>query len=193
MKKNKNIIIFASGGGSNAKAIYEYFLSSEKVEIILIVSDQPQAKVLDWAKEVGIPTLILDSKEMQSNVALQQLKEYQPDLLVLAGFLKKIPELWLKEWPHQLINIHPALLPHFGGLGMYGMHVHKAVHKAGCSESGMTIHKVNENYDEGAILLQARCVLLPEDEPEDIAQKVLKLEHYYYPKVIDFLLQEMED
>lgn len=190
MKSTQNIIIFASGGGSNAQAIYQHFLPHDQVNIALIVSNRPDAKVLEWAKEVDIPQYIMEEQEMSTEECIILLKSYQPDLLVLAGFLKKIPASWLDIWPNQIVNIHPALLPRFGGQGMYGMNVHRAVKQEGVLESGMTIHRVNEQYDEGAILLQAKCILLPEDEPEDIARKVLRLEHFYYPKVIEFLLQE---
>lgn len=190
MKLTQNIIIFASGGGSNAQAIYRHFLDHATVNIALIVSNRPDAKVLQWAQKVGIPQYVIEDKDMRKEECVAHLKSFDPDLLVLAGFLKKIPASWLDLWPDQIINIHPALLPGFGGQGMYGMNVHRAVKDAGLLESGMTIHRVNEHYDEGAILLQAKCVLLPEDEPEDIAQKVLRLEHFYYPKVIEFLLQD---
>lgn len=189
MQESKNIILFASGGGSNAKAIYAYFQKRfPQVKFPLLVCNNPKAGVLDWAKEVGISTQLIDKSILNDAEFLEKLKALQPDLLLLAGFLWMIPKEWLSTWPEEIINIHPALLPNFGGRGMYGMNVHKAVKEAQKKESGITIHRVNEHYDEGAILLQARCSLDTNDTPEVIAQKVLRLEHYYYPRLAAQLL-----
>lgn len=188
MRVPKKIILFVSGGGSNAKAIFNYFKSFNEVEFSLLICNNPKSAALTWADEVGIPTKLVTKSTFQDVALLEELKAIQPDLLLLAGFLWMIPKPWLEVWPEEIINIHPALLPDFGGKGMYGMNVHKAVKAAQMNVSGMTIHRVNEHYDEGAILLQARCSIASTDTAEEIAQKVLKLEHFYYPRLVSQLL-----
>lgn len=187
-KRTHNLILFASGTGSNVRAIIEYFKGRSDVQVSLVVSNNPSAGVLQIAREEGVPTKLCTGKELESDVLIEELKSYQPSLLVLAGFLKKIPEKMVNTFPHQIINIHPALLPKYGGKGMYGMHVHEAVIAAAESVSGITIHYVNEHYDEGQTIVQATCTVEPNMSPSELAQKIHKLEHFYFPRTIDFLL-----
>ena len=185
----KNIAIFASGTGSNAKKIVEYFQTSEKIKVSVIISNKSTAPVLQMANHYEIPTLIINRQEFyETEDILKKLYAYHVDYVILAGFLWLIPSYLVKAFENQIINIHPALLPKYGGAGMYGMNVHRAVKTAGETESGMTIHFVNEKYDEGAIIFQAKCLLNENDTPEDIAKKVLVLEHEYFPKIIEMTI-----
>jgi len=186
---NKKIVIFASGGGSNAESILHYFKSNPIVEIRSFFINNPRAFVIERAKQHNIPYSIFTREEYQNGKVLDQLKSINPDLIVLAGFLWLIPTNFVKQFPNKIINIHPALLPNYGGKGMYGMNVHKAVKEASETESGMTIHYVNEKYDEGNIIFQGRCSIDRQDTIQDIAAKVLKLEHKHYPKEIEKLLK----
>ncbi len=187
----QSVIIFASGGGSNAAAIIQYFRGQSNVRVAMIVSNNPNAGVLDIAKREEIPFLIVDRKAFSESLFLEQLATAEPALLILAGFLWKIPESLVKAYPGKIINIHPALLPGYGGKGMYGIHVHKAVLEARERESGITIHYVNERYDDGATVLQAHCPVMSDDTPQVLAARVLKLEHYFYPRTIGFLLEQI--
>lgn len=189
-KSVKSLILFASGKGSNAQAIIRYFHKSDLARVTLIVCNNANAGVLDIARAHNIPFLIIDKQTFQEKLMLEQLREYQPDLIVLAGFLWKIPDHLLMEFPGKIINIHPALLPKFGGKGMYGQKVHEAVLAAGETETGITIHFVNENYDEGAHIVQAFCRLSSADTPTVVAEKVSGLEQAFYPKTIEYLLNE---
>lgn len=183
------IAIFASGSGSNAQNIVEYFQNSKLVEFPLILTNNPKAYVIERAKNLQIPTLIFTKNELNDTTAvLHILKENQIDWVVLAGFLLKIPKIFIETYPDRIINIHPALLPKFGGKGMYGDNVHKAVVEANEKESGITIHYVNEHYDEGAVIAQERCEVLPTDTAEDVANKVHALEYEFFPRVIEKLL-----
>ena len=185
----KTIAIFASGRGSNALKIIEYFEGHEHVRVGLIVSNKSEAPVLTMAKQHNVPTLVLERETFyQSRNILENLTIYSIDFIVLAGFLWLIPEYLVQAYEQKIINIHPALLPKFGGKGMYGMHVHRAVREALEQESGITIHYVNTRYDEGDIIFQANCPVLPEDQPADIAHKVQRLEHLHFAKVIEELL-----
>ena len=185
----KRIVIFASGNGTNAQNIIEYFKNSPTTEVVLVLSNKKDAKVLERAKNQNINCLSFDKDALYSeDGVLQILKDNKVDLIVLAGFLWKFPELIIEAYPDQIINIHPALLPKYGGKGMYGMHVHRAVVAANENESGITIHYVNANYDEGAIVFQARTKLVKDDTPEDVARKVQELEHDHFPRVIEELL-----
>jgi len=186
-----SLILFASGNGSNVKAVIDYFSKEQKVTIALIVCNNPQAGVLEIAAHYHIPVRLIDRPSFKEAAFAEELKQYHPSLLVLAGFLWKIPEAIVTAFPGTIINIHPALLPKYGGKGMYGAHVHRAVVEAGERESGITIHFVNEHYDEGATILQAQCKLLPEDSPENLARKVQLLEHYFFPRTIEFLLEQI--
>lgn len=185
-----SLIIFASGRGSNAQAIIEYFENNRKAKVSLVVSNNPEAGVLEIAKANGISTLVVQPKEMGQEEFLRILAAHQPSLIILAGFLRKIPAQMVARFPDRIINIHPALLPRHGGKGMYGIHVHQAVLAAGEKESGITIHYVNEKYDEGNVILQAHCPVRKEDNAEQLAERIHTLEHFYFPRTIEFLLRE---
>ena len=188
----KNIAIFATGGGSNALKIMEHFEDSNLAQVSLIISNKAKAGVLEKAADRNVPTLILNREEFyKTEHILQKLDTYSIDFVVLAGFLWLVPTYLVKAYKNRIVNIHPALLPKFGGKGMYGMNVHRAVHAAQEKESGPTIHFVNEHYDEGGIIFQAKCSIQPTDSPEDIAKKVLALEHKYYPEVIQKVIQKI--
>lgn len=183
------IAIFASGSGSNAENIVKYFANNENVSIKLIVSNREDAYVHQRAKSLEIASVTFSKSDFyHTDRVLQRLLQEEIDFIVLAGFLLKIPENLLQTYPNKIINIHPALLPKFGGKGMYGDNVHKAVIEAGEKESGITIHYVNENYDEGAIIFQAKCAVDATDNYEDVAKKVHALEYTYFPEIIDKLL-----
>ncbi len=184
-----SLIIFASGTGTNANAIIQHFKKSGNAKVALIVSNKADAGVLDIARREEIPFLIIDRKTFQETMLVEQLASYQPSLIVLAGFLWKIPDTIIHAFPGKIINIHPALLPGYGGKGMYGNNVHDAVISAREKESGITIHYVNEHYDEGDIILQARCRVEQNDTADSLAEKIHRLEHFYFPRAIEFLLQ----
>ncbi len=185
----KHIAIFASGSGSNARKILEYFEENDNIDVSLIVTNKSKAGVLDHAREFDVPTLKMDrSFFYDSKAILKVLQSEKVDLIVLAGFLWLVPGYLIEAYPDKIINIHPALLPKYGGKGMYGHHVHEAVKANNESESGMTIHYVNEKFDEGGHIFQASCELDEGDSATDIAKKVLALEHANYAKVIEGLL-----
>ena len=187
----KRIVIFASGNGSNAENLIKFFHNSDSASVIQVLSNNPYAKVLDRAKNLNISALSFNKIAFtETNDVLNLLKSTRPDLIILAGFLWKFPEHILKEFPNMVINIHPALLPKFGGKGMFGMNVHKAVVSQKETETGISIHYVNENYDEGAIVFQAQCNVLPKDDADDVAKKIQKLEMEHFPKVVEKLLNE---
>lgn len=188
-----SIAIFASGTGSNALRIIEHFKDDPRIHVSLIISNKTTAGVLQHAKDHGIPHLVMDRAYFyESEAILEELALFGTDLIALAGFLWLIPDYLVKAYPDQIVNIHPALLPKYGGKGMYGMNVHRAVKAAGEARSGMTIHYVNEHYDEGQIVFQADCALEPEDEAEDIARKVLALEHRYFAEVLETILDSSD-
>ena len=184
-----HIAIFASGAGSNARKIIEYF---EKrglaIKVSLIVCNVPGAGVIDIAKEKGIPTLIINKAEFAATGYVESLQNAEIQFIVLAGFLWKVPEVMVRAYPKAIINIHPALLPKYGGKGMYGARVHEAVMAAGEKQSGITIHWVNEHYDEGAIIYQATCEVTPSDTPDTLANKIHALEHAHFAPTIEKLL-----
>lgn len=184
-----NLIIFASGAGSNAQAIINHFEGNATVRIVAIVCNKNTAGVLDIAKNHQIPSILIDKVSFNSEAFLENLLSYNPSLIILAGFLWKIPNGLVQRFPNKIINIHPALLPKYGGKGMYGHHVHDAVVAAKEKESGITIHYVNEHYDDGNIIIQAHCLLTPMDSADDVAKKIHLLEHFYFPKTIEFLLK----
>jgi phosphoribosylglycinamide formyltransferase-1 len=189
MKEQRNIAIFASGSGSNARRIMEHFRNSDVGRVVLVVCNRKNAGVISIAAEFGISVQMIDRNMFyESEELLDILQRYNTDFIALAGFLWLIPAYMVKSYPGRIVNIHPALLPKYGGHGMYGHHVHEAVKEAGERESGPTIHYVNEHYDEGDIIFQASCLLDPDDSPDDIARKVLALEHEHYPRVIESLL-----
>jgi len=182
---SSKIAIFASGSGSNAENIVTYFSNNSDLEFPIILSNKSAAFIHERAKRLKIPSITFSKDQFNDgNAILEVLKSNKIDFIVLAGFLLKIPTLLINEFPNKIINIHPALLPKYGGKGMYGDKVHQAVKVAGETESGITIHYVNENYDEGNIIFQARCEILAEDSAEDIANKVHALEYKFFPEVI---------
>ena len=189
----KKIILFASGGGTNAENIISYFKTSDIANVEAVFCNRKQAGVLERAKRLGIKTVVFHKSELLENdTVLDQLKEIDPDLIVLAGFLLKVPEQMVNAFEHKIINIHPALLPKYGGKGMYGLHVHQAVVENKETESGITIHYVNQNYDEGAIVFQAKCKVDSSDTAEDVAQKIHELEMKHFPNVIEDLLVDIK-
>jgi len=185
----KRLVLFASGSGSNAENIARYFQDSTAVEISLLLSNNPKAKVLERANRLGLSAMTFNKEAFRStDRVLQLLQQIQPDLIVLAGFLWKIPESMVAAFPNRIINIHPALLPKYGGKGMYGSHVHKAVIANRETQSGITIHYVNENYDEGAVIFQASCELDAHDTVETLSAKIHELEMEHFPEVIKTIL-----
>ncbi|PUZ26818.1 formyltetrahydrofolate-dependent phosphoribosylglycinamide formyltransferase [Chitinophaga costaii] len=185
----KQIAIFASGAGSNAQQLIDHFRGSSLATISLIVCNKPGAGVLDIAAREGIPTLLLNRQTFfETDTYVQALQDHHIDLIVLAGFLWKVPPNLVQAFPQRIVNIHPALLPKYGGKGMYGHFVHEAVIAAGETESGITIHFVNERYDEGTPILQERCNITPTDTPASLARKIQSLEHRWYPTIVERLL-----
>lgn len=185
----KRIIIFASGSGTNTQNIIEYFQQNKIAKVVLVLSNKEDAKVLERANTLNIPFLSFTKADLcTSNKVLDVLKKEMPDLIVLAGFLLKFPENILQVYPNKVINIHPALLPKYGGKGMYGSFVHESVLANNEAETGITIHYVNENYDEGAIIFQKSVFLTEGDTPETVGNKVHKLEYKYFPKIIERVL-----
>lgn len=184
----KKIILFASGSGSNAENIIRYFQDKKTAETVAVFSNNPNAKVLDKAENLGVPGFVFTKEELNSGKVFEQVVALKPDLIVLAGFLWKFPTDIVAEYPNKIVNIHPALLPKYGGKGMYGMNVHKAIFDNKESHSGISIHYVNENYDEGAMIFQAEVAVDSCITPEEIALKVQELEHLHFPHIIDKLL-----
>ncbi|ATL49723.1 phosphoribosylglycinamide formyltransferase [Chitinophaga caeni] len=185
----KNIAIFASGNGSNAQKIIDHFKGNDQVSVKFILCNKPGAGVFNIAEKEGIPSVLINREDFyKSDNYVVLLKEAGIDLVVLAGFLWKVPANLIEAFPNRIINIHPALLPKYGGKGMYGHFVHEAVVAAREQESGITIHYVNEHYDEGAPILQEKCVLSENDTPEDVARKVQALEHQWFPIIVERLL-----
>lgn len=190
----KKIAVFASGTGSNAKKMIEHFAKHENIQISLVVSNKATAPVLDMAKDNNVPTHVISRTQFyETQEILNIFDTYQIDFVVLAGFLWLIPSYLTKAYKDKIVNIHPALLPAYGGKGMYGMNVHKAVKAAGEKESGMTIHYVNENYDEGNIIFQAKTPININDTAEDIQKKVLQLEHKHYSKVVEEVVTKLSN
>lgn len=188
-EQRTRLAIFASGAGSNARQIIRHFENHPQVQVALIVCNKPGAGVLAIADEANIPTLLIDRERfLKGDAYLPELKKAGVQFVVLAGFLWKIPAALIEAYPKAIINIHPALLPGYGGKGMYGQHVHSAVIGAGEKESGITIHYVDEHYDNGDIIFQARCEVKAGDNPEDLAKRIHDLEHLHFPKVIEKLL-----
>lgn len=185
----KRLVIFASGSGTNAENIIKFFINRDDASVVRVFTNNPNAQVIERAKKLNVNTVLFQKQAFtSSNEILSTLKELKPDLIVLAGFLLKFPEHILQEFPNKVINIHPALLPKYGGKGMYGMHVHEAVVRNNESQSGITIHYVNEQYDEGAIIFQARCQVNKNDTAEDVAKKIHNLEMDNFPEVVSKLL-----
>lgn len=186
---SKNIVIFASGNGTNAENLIRYFRLNGEAQVALVVSNRRHALVLERARSLGVPCAYMEKAVWAGGEAvLDLLKEWKIDFIVLAGFLLRVPASLLRAYPDRIVNIHPSLLPKFGGKGMYGDRVHEAVVAAGERESGITIHYVNEHYDEGTIIAQFRCPVLATDTPADVAAKVHALEYAHYPEVVSRLL-----
>ena len=182
----KRLSIFASGSGSNAEKFFEHFQNHPQIEIASIFTNNKSAGVIERAQRFNIKHHVYNRSFWQTGeTILEVLESEKIDFIVLAGFMLLIPKALVARFPNRIFNIHPALLPKFGGQGMYGMNVHKAVKVAGETETGLTIHYVNEYYDEGAIIFQESCTINPTDSAEEIAAKVLRLEHKNYPKVVE--------
>jgi phosphoribosylglycinamide formyltransferase-1 len=187
-----NIAILASGSGSNAEQIIRYFANDESHFVRLVLSNKPDAFVLERAKNLHVPTFVFDRNTFYgTRKILDVLNNSAIDVLILAGFLWLIPDYLLITFPQRIINIHPALLPDYGGKGMYGMKVHEAVIHDGRKKSGITIHLIDDEYDRGRILFQKECPVLPTDSPDDLANRIHTLEHRYYPEVIKDYLQNL--
>ena len=188
----RSIAIFASGSGSNAENINSWFLGSPLGKVALILTDNPNAYVLERAKGMGVEAIVFSALDLKSGQVLSILQNRSIDMIVLAGFLRLIPADMVMAYRRRIINIHPALLPKFGGKGMYGDNVHKAVLAAGEAESGITIHYVNEHYDEGDIIFQAKCSVSKSDTAQTLAEKIHALEYAHYPRVLEELLSMMD-
>ena len=187
----KRIVIFASGSGTNAENLIKFFHNRENASVIQVLTNNPHAKVIDRCNKLKTSCLSFNRTAFYKTYhVLDILKNTNPDLIVLAGFLWKLPETILNAFPNKVINVHPALLPKYGGKGMYGMHVHEAVLINKETETGITIHYVNEHYDEGAIVFQAKCEVLSTDSAEDVAAKIHLLEMEHFPKIVNSLLDE---
>jgi phosphoribosylglycinamide formyltransferase-1 len=185
----KHIAIFASGNGSNAQAIINYFTNHPSIKVALVVTNNPAAGVIDIAHKNKIISAIVSKKALNDEQQMMTLLNAQNiQFIVLAGFLQMVPVFLLQKFPKAIVNIHPAMLPKHGGKGMYGIKVHEAVVAAADTETGITIHYVNEHYDEGEVILQKPVPVSPADTPEQLAAKVLDLEHQWYPKTIEALL-----
>lgn len=188
----KNIAIFASGSGTNAQRIVEFFTSNPEIKITRIYCNKPDAYVLTRASNLNIPSLVFDKRDFyHSDKILHQLTFDKTDLIVLAGFLWLVPESVLTSFGKRIINIHPALLPKYGGKGMFGHHVHQAVINSGDTESGITIHYVNEKYDEGDIIFQAKCPIDKSDTPESLAAKIHELEYFHFPVIVQKVIEAL--
>jgi len=186
----KKIVLFASGSGTNVENIIRYFQEKRTAEVVAVFCNNPNAKVLERATSFAIPTFVFSKEELNSNVVLEKLAQNRPDLIVLAGFLLQFPVSIIQQFPNT-INIHPALLPKYGGKGMYGMHVHRAVLENKEPQTGITIHYVTENYDEGTYVFQKSSSIETCISPEEIAKKVHELEQKHFPEVIEQILQKL--
>lgn len=185
-----HLAIFASGSGTNAEAIIKHFRHHKSIRVAALLSNKPDAYALERARKFNVPTFVFNRKQFyESGEVLAWLQQHRITHIVLAGFLWLVPQSLIHAYSGRIINIHPALLPKYGGKGMYGMHVHRAVKQAGETETGITIHLVDEHYDNGKILLQARVQLNGTETPEQIAEKVHELEYRHYPGVIEKWVQ----
>ncbi len=186
----KKIVIFASGSGTNAENIIKYFAETSTGTVAAVFTNNPNAQVIDRAKNYGVTIEVFSKDQLIEGEVLQKIDAIQPDWIILAGFLLKFPQKITAAYPQKIINIHPALLPKYGGKGMYGMHIHRAIVENKEKETGITIHFVNENYDEGAIIFQQSIILTGEETPEVVATKIHELEYKYFPEVIEKLMKE---
>lgn len=186
-----NIAVFASGSGTNAENLIRFFRPGTIADVKLVLCNKPGAGVLERARNLDVETVLFDREELyHSDRVMDKLKEYEIDLVVLAGFLWLVPEKLVRAFPGAIVNIHPALLPKYGGKGMYGNRVHQAVIENGEKESGITIHYVNEKYDEGNIIFQAKCPVAENETPESLAKKIHALEYEHFPRVVREVLME---
>ncbi len=193
IQEMKNIAILASGSGSNAENIAKYFEGSDYARVSFIIANNPEAYVLERAKKLGIEAAVVTKQQfMEADSIIAMLKERNIDFVVLAGFLLLVPQKLIQAYPGKIVNIHPALLPKHGGKGMYGDRVHKAVVECGDSESGITIHLIDEHYDKGTTFFQAKCPVLPSDTPDDVAAKVHALEYEHFPHVIEEIMHTLD-
>lgn len=187
----KRIVIFASGSGSNAENIIKYFKNKNQGNVIAVLTNNSHAKVIQRAENQNVPAVVFDKAALSDGTVFAKVKELQPDLIVLAGFLLMFPKEIIAHYPDKIINVHPALLPKYGGKGMYGMNVHRAVLENKEKETGISIHYVNEHYDEGTIIFQATVNIEDCTTPEAIAEKIHHLEHDHFPKVIEKLITDI--
>ena len=187
-----NIAVFASGSGTNAEEIFKYFKGHHSIAVKGLLTNNPKALAIKRAERNNIPYLVFNKQDFVNKGHVSAtLREWEIDALVLAGFLWLIPEYLIESFPDKIVNIHPALLPKFGGKGMYGAYVHQAVLNSAQEESGITIHLVNKQYDKGKIVFQEKCQVLPQDTAGTLAKRIHELEHRYYPKVIEqWLMKE---
>lgn len=185
----KNILLFASGSGTNAENIILHFNKTNTAKVVAVFSNNPNAKVLERAKNLNVEQFVFSREELSSEIVLNKVNEFKPDLIVLAGFLWKFPQNIIEAYPNKIINIHPALLPKYGGKGMYGMNVHRAILENKEPETGITIHYIDEHYDEGDIIFQKSVSVTDCKSPEEIAEKIGVLEHEHFPQIIEKLLK----
>lgn len=186
----KKIVIFASGAGSNAERIILYFSKSENVKVEAVFCNNKKAGVIEKSEKLDVPVIIFAKEDLFDGCVLEKLNDFEPDLIVLAGFLLKFPKEIVEAYPDKIINIHPSLLPKYGGKGMYGMNIHQTVIENKETETGITIHYVNEEYDDGNIIFQQKIAVSEKDTPETIAENIHTLEHEFFPKVIEQLIQK---
>jgi phosphoribosylglycinamide formyltransferase-1 len=187
-----HLAVFASGAGSNAQVLIDHFKNTALAQVALIVCNKPGAGVLQIAEREGIPALLIEKERFfRGDGYVPQFEQAGIQMVVLAGFLWKVPQALLDHFPRRIINIHPALLPKYGGKGMYGAFVHEAVLRAGDEETGITIHYVDEQYDHGDVIYQARCAVAPGADAAAVSRAVQQLEHYHYPRVIESLMREL--
>lgn len=194
MEKNIHLAIFASGSGTNAENIIKYFSDHRFIRVVRVYCNNPQAYVIQRVKPYGVPVTLFEKEDFVENGLVHKiLKEEYTDYIILAGFLWKIPDFLIRTFSGRILNIHPALLPKFCGKGMYGEKVHQAVLASQDTESGISIHRVDEMYDHGEIIFQAKCPVLPEDTPETLAARIHQLEYEYYPKIIEKVIISDEE
>lgn len=193
-KRKRRIAVFASGSGSNAERFFEYFKDSPLAEVSLLCCNNPEAYVLERARKHNVKSCLFTNQQIkEATPVLEVLQAEEIDFIVLAGFLRLIPSELVEAYPDRIVNIHPALLPKWGGKGMFGMRVHEAVKEAGDLETGISIHFVNSRYDEGNIIFQASCPVEEQDSPASIAEKIHLLEHRHYPRVVEDVLRQMPE
>jgi phosphoribosylglycinamide formyltransferase-1 len=189
----KRIVVFASGSGSNAENIIKFFNHTKTAKVTQVLCNTEHAKVFERCKNLDTSCLLFNRRDFSKSNTILKLLQKEADYIVLAGFLWRIPQEIVSAFPNKIINIHPALLPKYGGKGMYGMNVHKAVKENNDAETGITIHYVNENYDEGAIIFQAKTALNEKDTPETIAEKIHILEQRYFPRVVEGVILQVNE